>query len=200
LGMLVAAPTKDYSQTVMVNSSEFEFQIGDWLTQQFAPLEEQAKAEMSAEGHTEITLNHSLDMRYKGQSHELNIPITNDHLPIATLFHKAHHSRYGYAQDDEPVEIVTIRLSAVAPVTPPQLWQSEVGEADASAAVVGSKAVWFAQQPLPTTLYDRDKLKAGHTLRGPAVIFQYDTTTVIPPHWQADIDSYQNMILTPRPA
>lgn len=204
LGMLVAAPTKDYSQTVMQGIVHLEADMGEWLKQQFAPLEEQAQKEMAAEGHTHITLNHSLDMRYKGQSHELNIQLAmeNEQLTnefVANLFHEAHKGRYGYAQWDAPVEIVTIRLSALAPVTPPELLQSQLGEADASAAVVGTKQVWFDQRPIETTLYDRDKLTAGHTFRGPAVIFQYDTTTVIPTHWLVNIDSYQNMILTPHP-
>jgi N-methylhydantoinase A len=206
LGMLVAAPAKDYSQTVMREIGDSGLEIGDWLRIQFEPLELRALAEIAAEGHdpTTITLQHSLDMRYTGQSHELTIPyeisnlqspISSSQSPISNLFHTAHETRYGYQQPDAAVEIVTLRLSAVAPVTPPQLPQPPPGDADAGAALIGKKSVWFEQRLLPTRLYQREKLRPGNRFVGPAVVFQYDTTTVIPPAWEAVVDSFSNLIL-----
>jgi N-methylhydantoinase A len=207
LGMLVAAPTKDYSKTVMQEIGRLpargrgDWEIGDWSGRVFADLEERARSEMMAEGHSAITMQYALDMRYKGQSHELTIPldrppITDYRLPIADQFHVAHQSRYGYHQPDAAVEIVTIRLTAVAPVTPPLLPQYPMTEPDASAALVGEKEVWFNQQPVLTRLYDRAKLRPGHQFPGPAVIFQYDTTIVVPPAWGTAVDGYGNLLLT----
>ncbi|MBX3056304.1 MAG: hydantoinase/oxoprolinase family protein [Anaerolineae bacterium] len=220
LGMLVAAPTKDYSKTVMEEIGRLE--IGDWLGEVFADLEERAANEMAAEGHETVTLHYALDMRYKGQSHELTIPfdrhplsvnrntitddglrltddgspITDNRLPITALFHAAHQTRYGYHQPDAAVEIVTIRLTAVAPVTPPPLPQYPPAEPDATAALVGEKEVWFNQQPVLTRLYNRARLRPGHQFPGPAIIFQYDTTTVVPPEWGTAVDVYGNLLLT----
>ena len=56
--------------------------------------------------------------------------------------------------------------------------------------------VWFGEQPVPTALYERSRLRPGHHFTGPAVVFQYDTTTVIPPGWQALVDQYGNLLLT----
>ena len=205
LGMLVAAPTKDYSRTVMAGSGAWQVASGKWLAEQFAPLEERALAEMAAEGHAPDTLElrYSLDMRYVGQSHELTIPLRSPlsalPSPLPTLLHEAHEARYGYQQPQAEVEIVTMRLTAVAPITPPQLPQHSPATTDANIALIGEKTVWFNQQPMSTQLYDRTKLQHGHRFTGPAIVFQYDTTTVIPPEWETAVDSFGNLILTHHP-
>ncbi|MBE2202008.1 MAG: hydantoinase/oxoprolinase family protein [Anaerolinea sp.] len=121
LGMLAAAPTKDYSQTVMVEIGEKREEGGERLAAALALLQPRALAEMAAEGYAPeaVTLHHSLDMRYKGQSHELNVPYTlvNHQSSIVNHFHQAHETRYGYAQPEAIVEIVTVRVTAVAPLS-----------------------------------------------------------------------------------
>lgn len=195
LGMLVAAPAKDYSQTVMKEIADE--QMDRWLPAHFAPLQERALAEMKAEGHESVTLNFGLDMRYKGQAHELTIPYTPPPPSFTTeQFHAAHQTRYGYRQPDAAVEIVTLRLTAVAATTPPTLPAYTLAGPDAAAAVLGHKPVWFAGQFTPTTLYDRQKLQPGNRFSGPALVFQYDTTLVIPPGWQTAVDQYANLVLT----
>ncbi len=201
LGMLVAAPTKDYSRTVMAKRGDWRLETEDWLIEQFAPLEERASAEMAAEGHKSQTIerHRSLDMRYVGQSHELTIPIKisqSPSLPITSLFHATHEARYGYQQPQAEVEIVNVRLTAVAPTLPPQLPQQPPTTTKANVALIGEKTVWFNQQAMPTRLYDRAKLQPGHHFTGPAIVFQYDTTTVIPPEWQTAVDPFGNLILT----
>jgi N-methylhydantoinase A len=199
LGMLVAAPTKDYSRTVMAKSGEWQVASGEWLAAQFAPLEERALAEMAAEGHDAESLNlhRSLDMRYVGQSHELTITLSPAPLPpLSALLHAAHEVRYGYQQPHAEVEIVNVRLTAVAPITPPQLPQQPVTTTEASTALIGKKTVWFNQQPMPTKLDERAKLQPGHRFVGPAIVFQYDTTTVIPPEWETAVDVFGNLSLT----
>ncbi len=69
------------------------------------------------------------------------------------------------------------------------------GAADASAARIGRGDVWFANEISQTALYDRDRLQPGHRLTGPAVIFQYDTTSLIPPGWVGWVDGQRNLLL-----
>lgn len=198
LGMLAAAPTKDYSQTIMT-----ELGAGDWgpgAGKTFALLQARALAEMAAEGYaaSEVTLNWALDMRYRGQSHELIVPLDDTATAEAALiaaFHAAHEARYGYRQPHAAVEVVTLRVTAVAPITPPSLPAQPAGGPDPSAALLGEKPVWFDRRPAAAKLYDRAKLRAGHRFAGPAVVFQYDTTTVIPPAWETAVDVYGNLIL-----
>ncbi len=199
LGMLVAAPTKDYSQTVMHAVADWTAADESWLVEEAAPLAARAITEMVAEGHVEalLTLSYRLDMRYKGQSHELTVPWSSGETAVTERFHAAHQLRYGYRLPaGEMMEIVTLRVTAVAPVDPPEIPQEPVGSPDARAAVVGQKPVWFKQQPQNTVLYDRNKLRPGHQFRGPAIVFQYDTTLVIPPGWETAVDQFHNLILT----
>jgi N-methylhydantoinase A len=160
----------------------------------------QALAEAQAEGYAAASVNRELrlDMRYAGQSHELTISCPQMSAPPGELraaFHAAHRQRYGYDQPAAPVEIVNARLSAVVPLPPPVLPRQPLGPADASGAVIGEKLVWFGARPLTAKLYQREKLRPGNQFTGPAVIFQYDTTTVIPGGWGAAVDGYGNLIL-----
>ena len=199
LGMLVAAPTKDYSRTVMRTVSNWRDADESWLLNELESLTTRASAEMVAEGHDDasITLQYRLDMRYKGQSHELTVPWETGVGKVVALFHAAHEQRFGYRlPEGELVEVVTLRVTAVAPVNPPQILSEPLGSQDASEAAVGQKEVWFEQKPQLTSLYNRDKLRPGHWFSGPAVVFQYDTTLVISPGWEAAVDNYHNLILT----
>ncbi|HID54429.1 MAG TPA: hydantoinase/oxoprolinase family protein [Anaerolineae bacterium] len=193
LGMLTAAPAKDYSRTVMLPAA-----AAGALPGQFAPLRERAQAEMAQEGHAEVTLHYHLDVRYRGQSHELTIPYTPGEgvTAVTQTFHAAHQTRYGYRQPQEPVEIVTIRLTAVAPVPPPVLPIQPLTQTSAVEAIIGEKEVRFDQRSVVTTLYQRERLRPGHHFSGPALVFQYDTTIVIPPGWVTAVDETGNLVVS----
>jgi N-methylhydantoinase A len=194
MGMLVAAPTKDYSLTVMQLAAECT--LAD-LRAVFMPMVARAQAEMAQEGHTAVTCHYSLDMRYHGQSHELTIGIElAEGEDVLAKFHAAHENRYGYQQPEAAVELVNARVTAVAPVLPPELPATPIGRTDAAPAKIGEKLVWFrASQPVRTQLYDREKLRPGMQFVGPAVVFQYDTTVVVPPAWETAVDPTGNLLL-----
>ncbi len=194
LGMLVAAPTYDYTLTVL-RQVRRDDAVDSWLEEAFLPLTGWAQAAMAADGFSAYTLQHSLDMRYAGQSHELTVPYRPG--SIAADFHAAHEQRYGYRQPEAAVEIVTLRLQAIASVTPPRLPQEPLAAADARAALAGRCEVWFGGGATAAALYERERLRAGNQFDGPAMVVQYDTTTVVPPGWTARVDSGLNLILTP---
>ncbi|MCA9971746.1 MAG: hypothetical protein KC425_16085, partial [Anaerolineales bacterium] len=203
LGMLVAAPTKDYSRTVMRTLRPGAADDGAWLDAAFAPLAARARAEMAAEGHPAVQLRRGLDVRYRGQSHELAIPLpaadgADAAAAIRAAFDAAHAARYGYAQPGAAVEVVTVRLTAVAPADFPELAPLPADGGAAQPAPLGEKAVWFSGQPATARLYDRAALRPGQQFSGPAVVFQYDTTTVVPPGWETAVDAVGNLLLTDR--
>lgn len=202
LGMLVAPPTRDYSQTVMRRLEPGSAAEEVPLEDDFSPLMERALQEMAAEGYErdQLTFQRSLDMRYAGQSHELTVPYSGSKKQgeIAGLLHAAHERRYGFRQEGAAVEIVNVRLSAAAPATLPQLPQEAPAPGGASDLALGRRQVWFGAQSLPSALYRRRDLKPGHTFEGPAVVFQYDTTTVVPPDWRAEVDPFANLLLSVR--
>lgn len=196
LGMLVAAPTKDFSQTVMHEVADDWDSLSAWLVEKYSHLAERAVIEMEAEGFEKETflLQRSVDMRYVGQSHELTVPYSGR--DIAQVFHDAHAKRYGYERSEERIEIVALRLSVVVPIAPPQMKEESTDAVGVETAVLGMKEVWFGGEVVAATLYERSKLRPGHQFHGPAVVFQYDTTTVVPPSWQATVDGYSNLILS----
>jgi N-methylhydantoinase A len=200
LGLLVARPTRDYSQTVM---RRLEGDAADWpgmLGKLFDGLVVRGMADMATEGYgpKDLALHFALDMRYVGQSFELGVPWSAGEGAPAILegFHRAHRRRYGYERPEATVELVNLRLKVEAqsdaPVLPP--WPEARGPVDAARA--GRKDVWFEGRPWPTDLYRRDLLGAGHEFEGPAVLFQYDTTTVVPPGWRAVVDGHGQLILS----
>ena len=205
LGMLVAAPTKDYSQTIMLPlpggalSAERAAELEARLVADFAPLRERGRSEMGAEGYAaaELETTYELDVRYAGQSHELTVPFRpGEAAALPPAFHALHERRYGYQEPERALELVTLRLTVAARVTPPVLPRGEGTGRSLAEARISHKSVYFAGGAQETALYDRTRLEPGHQFRGPAIIFQYDTTTVVPPSWQVDVDPWLNLVLT----
>ncbi len=194
LGMLAAEPARDYSRTVMLSPDEAT------AAGVFAPLAERARAEMAAEGidAAHLSLRRGLDMRYRGQSHELTVSVGPgmDAAAMTEAFHAAHAARYGYARPEAAVEVVTARLSAVAPAAGLVLPRRAAGGEDASAAVIGRRPVWFGGGFVMATLYAREFLRPGNLLAGPGVIYQYDTTVIIPPGWVGAVDEVENLVVS----
>ncbi|MFN2219738.1 MAG: hydantoinase/oxoprolinase family protein, partial [Anaerolineae bacterium] len=202
LGMILADAVKDRSQTVMLPASETDAAL---LRRLFAGLYERARGELRAEGFSdsEIALLPALDMRYVGQSYELRVEIDlareiEEHVGA---FHELHRQRFSYASEGEPVELVNLRIKAVGRTAKPRFSYQTPGSLYPDAARVGYKPVHFADRdaphaarPIPTALYDRDRLEPGNMVVGPAVLFQLDTTTVIPPDWSAAVDGWGNLL------
>lgn len=192
LGMLVAAPARDYGLTVLQRVVPGD-EVDRWLDDAFAPLKRQASMEMKAEGYREWELKRSLDMRYLGQSHELTVAYQPG--AVTERFHLAHGERYGYEQPEAAVEIVTLRLQAVAAVEPPRLPHEDASDSDPATAPGGTRVVWFGAGPQQAALFHRKRLRAGNRFGGPAIVVQYDTTTVVPPGWVARVDGALDLIL-----
>jgi N-methylhydantoinase A len=201
LGMLVADLVKDYSQTIMLRATQADGNLAQILEQHFRPLKGRGREDLNKEGvdPSNMSLSTALDVRYVGQSHELTMPVEPGQDILAT-FHKTHFKRFGHQHPDEPIEIVNVRVIARGRLTKPLFPTQELGKADPSAAHIGRKAVHFGPTPpLETQLYTRERLAAGNEIAGPAVIFQLDTTTVVPPGWRAGVDAYGTLVITRHP-
>ena len=208
-GMLFADVVKDYSQTVLwqfERNDESSSSLVDALNAGFNTLLTRAENEMKGEGFVphQLKIDRSLDMRYQGQSYELNIPcFTAGHASstevVQTLvekFHAAHERRFGYARTDAPVEAVTLRLTATGETDKPPITSGPLADADASTAFILQNPVIFEGEALPTDFYRREALRPGNRIAGPAIVTEFSATTVIPPNFSAVVDAYQNLILT----
>jgi N-methylhydantoinase A len=180
-GLLVADVLRDYSRSLLQIVSEPTLDMVRGLLE---TLLAQARTDLRAEGirSQAMTFIPSLDMRYVGQSFELNIPYGRD---VVAAFHRAHEQAYGHALRDRAVEIVTVRLQAVGAVEKPVL------EAE---PLTAAPAVPLASRSTMTG-YDREALWPGAFFSGPALVFQLDSTTYIAPGWSARVDGYRNLIL-----
>jgi N-methylhydantoinase A len=146
-----------------------------------------------------LVINRMLELRYRGQSSELRIPLPDDAADPLSLavagFHAEHQRRFGYAMAERPVEIVTARLTAVAtrPTPPPEAIPAP---GDTPRPVHGARSVWFAATGfVATPIHDRGAIQRTDRIAGPAIIEQMDTTTVVPPGWTATVDAAANLLL-----
>ena len=198
LGLLMADVVHENAQAILREAGALQAEIG-FLVSHFERLAAESRAVLAGEGVDDPRLDGALDMRYRGQSYELTVPlatpVTREGLAAAVAgFHALHEQRYGYAMTDAPVEVVTLRLRASGPGAQTDFQRRPLGPADASHALLGEKPVWFqADTPTPTAAYDRARLQPGNRFPGPAVVYQFDTTTVIPPGWDAHVDGWGNL-------
>jgi N-methylhydantoinase A len=191
VGILLADAVRDFSRTVMLSGEAI-----DQIESIFFDLELHAAEEFSAEG-TEGFAHRSLDLRYRRQGYELNIPY-DPRSPKRTIeaFHQLHQQRYGFSDPRRPVEIVNLRLRMTAAAEPylPPFHNPLTG--DAASACYAQRDIFFEGEFMPSRLYRRDKLVPGDTIHGPAMITEYTSATVLPPDSTARVDGYGNLILT----
>ncbi|NDV23008.1 hydantoinase/oxoprolinase family protein [Desulfovibrio sp. JC022] len=191
VGMVMADVIKDYSLTVMRdqhNTNDVD------LEELFAPLEAQGRADLAEEGFAadDIIVERFLDMRYQGQSFEIIVPFSGDWIEE---FSRLHKQNYGYRNDDKTVEIVNIRLRTKGMPTKPEFPEAGalVFEMD-SEALLGTTETVFDSTKMETRILNRDKLRPGNKVDGPAIIIEYSSTLVIPPFAKGEVDPYGNLI------
>jgi N-methylhydantoinase A len=141
----------------------------------------------------------SLDLRYRGQGYELNVPIVYTTGNMTTRFHDEHQRRYGYHHAGREIELVTLRLRAR--LRTPQLEglpvtrQQTARKSSRRVAPVERAAVFFRDKAVTTPVFERAELVPGRPMRGPAVITEYSATTVIPPGKRFWVDASENLII-----
>jgi len=144
------------------------------------------------------------DCRYAGQGYEVRFDVPAGNVDDAWVqalqegFHHAHEAEYGH-RFDANIEIINIRVVGVGRVEPLQWGELEPGDGDPSAALTVERDVFFEvdgpPKRQPTPFYERSRLRAGDRIKGPAVIEQYDTTTLVPPGLEAEVDRYGNIVV-----
>jgi len=196
LGILRADVSKDLSRTVRLEV-ESATEAKAKLQRAFAALEQEGRKQMRAEGFSSgaVQIHRSLDMRYAGQSYELNVTFVGNFI---AAFHRTHEKRYGYFDRTRACEVVNIRARFTGRTPKPSLPKLTPGGASAARAIVSNSPVLFHGRPKMTVIYDRSLLRAGNRIPGPAIVTEYSATSLIPPGWSARVDRNGNLILEPR--
>jgi N-methylhydantoinase A len=216
LGMLTTDITRDYVHFLAQRLEQLDMES---LGQHMTDLARQGVADMRHDAGTDVTLRavFTLDLRYIGQSHEISTPLvewegsqvehpdTPDNAlieQVAQRFHQLHQQHSGHAMPERPVEAVTLRLKMIGVVGQHGTWERADNEKQASDEAPAPRATVQAVLDSESTtshstaLYEREALRSGQHIAGPAIIVQLDTTTVIPPGWHATIDGWEHIILS----
>jgi N-methylhydantoinase A len=151
---------------------------------------------------SQISLVRAADARYVGQGYELTVTVPTGRLDAAALagvrqrFDEVYAARYGYSAPDEPIEIVTWKLSAVGGT--PRVSLAKAPATSDRTPRKGERPAYFPERGgfVDTPVYDRYALTSGATITGPAIVEERESTTVLPPGATAVVDAYANLIVT----
>ena len=188
LGILDADLRREFSRTVMLAPGSPQ------IASHFRALEDEARTAFSTENAKPI-LARSADLRYRGQGFELRVDWSAN---AVARFHKRHAQSYGYADPARAVEIVTLRVQAVARTHKPRIARAPLAKPDARHAQISAHRIFEEGRWRPAALFDRTLLHPGNRIAGPAVITELSATTYLPLGWTASVDALSNLILTPK--
>ncbi len=141
------------------------------------------------------------DMRYHRQGYEIPVPVdpanvrANGLGDLEERFNQLHEQLYGFRMPDTACEIVNLRSVGAGVVPKPDLPSGEIGGTDASGAVVEEHDIVVEGQKIPAKIYDRAKLQPGATFDGPAIVTEFDSTTVVLPGYVASVDATFNILI-----
>lgn len=195
-GFTMANARVDRYRTVQLNSRFFDAERARSV---MAALVAECRAELAAQGHSEAVVTRSVEMRYLGQNYELEIPIDIDTFTegeIAQLFeafHSQHDARFGFRLDDH-MEIVNFLVTGIANTG--ELSFPEIGKAEGNPKPASVRPVWFDRGWVDTPVYDRDTLRAGHRIAGPALVEENASVTVLDAGKNLMVDRFGNLLIS----
>ncbi|MGH2701780.1 MAG: hydantoinase/oxoprolinase family protein [Actinomycetota bacterium] len=158
----------------------------DALTGSFSPMVEQARAELGSEA----LLERAADLRCSGQSFELTVD-AGDLDAMIESFHETHEQRFGYRMDDEPVEVVGVRLTATIGVEPPGLVEGE----PPGSSTENHRQANFDGEWVETIVHSRSELGVDSSVEGPCIIEFAEATAVLRPGWAGEIDRAGTLVV-----
>jgi len=203
LGLLVADARHDFVRTVAKELAEIDYLK---MNEFYREMESKAEIQLADEGFGKENqeLSWSMDLRYMGQSYELNVPLErrsiiefDDIKLVANSFHDLHNRLYAFSDPAEKVQLMNVRVTALGKTPPIQI--SEVNEEATTLtdALKGERLVYFAESGFVNTqVYERVRLSQGSIIYGPAVIEEKISATVLPPGNKLIVDQWQNLIIT----
>jgi N-methylhydantoinase A len=149
------------------------------------------------------SITYTCDMRYHGQGYEIPVDLDPDAIRgggIADLeerFGGLHEQLYGFRMPGTPSEIVNLRAIGFGSVPKPELPVGEGSSADPAPAFLEEQQVWFEGEQQATRIFDRAQLRPGMTFEGPAIVTEFDSTTVVLPGHSASVDVNFNLLINP---
>lgn len=156
-------------------------------------------------GPDETTIELSADCRYEGQGYELNVPVGSasilvDLETLRSRFDTLHEAEFGHSFPNNPIELVNLRATAYGALPSSSLAPIPAGVGDIDDAIISEQTVYFSiegqPEPFVTPFVERSALGAGDAITGPAIVVEKDSTTLVPPDFDASVLEYGDLELT----
>jgi N-methylhydantoinase A/oxoprolinase/acetone carboxylase beta subunit len=204
MGLLATDMVYEYVATTHQRLSRLDAPA---LQRRFEELEEVAVRQLADDGITpeNVVVQRIADCRYLGQGYELRVDAPSGQIghewaeQLRADFHDIHEREYSRRFEDSDIEIPNIRVRGIGLTPPLRTPEIEHGGESPDAALRHDGEAWFrvggSLREVPTRYYERTALKAGNRLVGPAIVTQYDSTTVIPPGVAAHVDRFGNIVI-----
>ena len=198
-GLLVADFKNDYARTLVQKAPNYDAEA---MERVYRGLEGEAArwldAESVAADRRELT--RSADLRYAHQGFEVTVEFAGSAVDHAGLddtirrFHAEHRRLFGFSLD-QPVEVVTLRVTAFGRLDSVNMARLPGRLGGPAGALMGRRDVYFGDGFVSCDIFDRASLAPGSAVEGPAILENVDSTVVIDPGWRATIDDYGNCVM-----
>lgn len=200
-GMLMSDLRRDFVRTFFGALSSLSFPD---VSRLFAEMSAQGQADIrSAYADLPVEVGLYADLRYLGQEHAVTVAVplalveAGDRAGLRRLLNEEHARRYGFATDDGDAEVVSLRVAVTGVVEKPRRSPMTAGGDDPSAALLETRDVYFSQGGwAPTPVYDREVLRPGQRIAGPALIQEHASATVLCPGDELLVDAFGNLLIT----
>jgi N-methylhydantoinase A len=203
-GMLLTDFKHDFVRSYRADLSKVDLKT---LNRLYFQMEEEATSLLAAEGIEDdrVLFSFSADLRYVGQVNEVEVPLIKkaelelaDLEKLASEFHSAHESLFGYSLPRARLEMMNLRLTAQGQTEKPPMETTGKAKQDVRTALKGERKAFFNDDLIPTPVYDGLRLGHGHLVSGPAIIEQPTTTLIVTPSRDMRCDQYGSYVLYPK--
>ena len=198
LGFVLTDARVDLERTIQMTSNRFD---AARATDGLRELIDRARADLAAQGHAgELRVHRTIDLRYLGQNYELEVAFEFDEFNARNLdrlwadFHALHESRFGFRIPQEVIEAITLRCTVTSASTRPAF--ARLPSRVERLAPQGVRRVVYATGALDTPVYARETLCAGDSIRGPALVEEAASVTVLAPHHRLDVTASGHLLVT----
>ena len=204
MGLIATDMVYEYAATTYQRLSKLDVPA---LQVRFEELEAQAARQLEDDGipADRVVIQRIVDARYLGQGYELRVDVASGPIDdawidkVRTDFHDIHQREFTRRFEDSDIEIPNIRVRGIGLMPALSTPELEAGDESPDAALRHEGEAWFvigdSLEHVPTRYYDRTALQAGNRLEGPAIVNQYDSTTVIPPGIGAHVNRFGSIVI-----
>lgn len=204
VGLVVADVSHDYVRTLAKRQHEIDLKE---LLDVFRAMEKEGIRQLKEENveDKDVLIEWSADLRYEGQSWELNTPIERtpalgerEMQNLLSSFHDLHQRVYSYSEPKSTVEFINLRVRAIGRIPSLTLPKEKEAPTPLSKAMKEKRRIYFKDKGfVEVPIYERDRFGSGTKIPGPCLIEETISTAIIPEGWVGVIDEFKNIVITP---